>query len=679
MPELAQESIGTLLIDLRANIAQLQVDMDGVKNVVQKSSKEMSAQMKSDMTETRQVLALMRDDFGVGIPRELRASIASVAFLRDAVLGLQDAFIALAFINIGVEVFKKIEEHFTASAEAAKKEAEETHKIVQEAQNAVDATEKRQLAIELIGKGEEQIAVLKDEADKKEIKQASMRMASLQAELATKLAIINLTLQEDIYDPGTGAAVGKTGQDSGDEAMRNTLLKEFNKETEEARKQIGELQKAIDEATKDMKSTDDQLFVYEQGLAVSRIKNWGMLADAQVAQHKDAIEKMQAEGQIGIDQELLSLRTLATERYNIHLKSLQDELAILQQDPSRNVQKIEALQTQIEVLWFNYEKDLTDIHAQGVSQRKQQTAEEVKTLTEAIRFIGEQTKNQGSVALGGIISSMQPNGVPQVAGTLQAFMDSQVERFAAATKDAATQGKFLDHAMQDLLTPMQKFHIVQEEIAPLMERYKAYPDYVKALNNQLLQANPEFQKLRDASAEFGRDLSNELDQLVVHGKSFHDVLVSLAQDLEELILKMTVLKPLEDFFGGTGNSTGAGFPGFLAHLFGAGGGGGGGGTAGTSFDFDPSIIGFADGGSPPVGQVSLVGEEGPELFVPTTSGTIIPHGAFGGGGGSIVNYNIDARGADAGVEQRIIRAIQASSAQSVQAAVAANIERGKRR
>ena len=35
------------------------------------------------------------------------------------------------------------------------------------------------------------------------------------------------------------------------------------------------------------------------------------------------------------------------------------------------------------------------------------------------------------------------------------------------------------------------------------------------------------------------------------------------------------------------------------------------------------IPGFADGGRPPMGQVSVVGERGPELFVPDTAGTVI--------------------------------------------------------
>lgn len=46
---------------------------------------------------------------------------------------------------------------------------------------------------------------------------------------------------------------------------------------------------------------------------------------------------------------------------------------------------------------------------------------------------------------------------------------------------------------------------------------------------------------------------------------------------------------------------------------------------------------YANGGRPPLGRVSVVGERGPELFVPDVSGTIIPNGGFGGGNGVVVN------------------------------------------
>ena len=52
------------------------------------------------------------------------------------------------------------------------------------------------------------------------------------------------------------------------------------------------------------------------------------------------------------------------------------------------------------------------------------------------------------------------------------------------------------------------------------------------------------------------------------------------------------------------------------------------------------IPGFADGGRPPLGKLSMVGERGPELFVPDQAGTIIPNHALGGGGTVIPDVKI---------------------------------------
>ena len=56
------------------------------------------------------------------------------------------------------------------------------------------------------------------------------------------------------------------------------------------------------------------------------------------------------------------------------------------------------------------------------------------------------------------------------------------------------------------------------------------------------------------------------------------------------------------------------------------------------------ILGFANGGRPPVGRPSIVGEKGPELFVPKRSGTIIPNDKLAGGGSTNISVNIDASG-----------------------------------
>lgn len=57
-------------------------------------------------------------------------------------------------------------------------------------------------------------------------------------------------------------------------------------------------------------------------------------------------------------------------------------------------------------------------------------------------------------------------------------------------------------------------------------------------------------------------------------------------------------------------------------------------------NFQPPPLQFANGGDPPVGKASIVGEKGPELFVPKTAGTIIPNHRLGGAGVTVGSINI---------------------------------------
>ena len=54
------------------------------------------------------------------------------------------------------------------------------------------------------------------------------------------------------------------------------------------------------------------------------------------------------------------------------------------------------------------------------------------------------------------------------------------------------------------------------------------------------------------------------------------------------------------------------------------------------------FLGFANGGRPPVGKPSIVGERGPELFTPGVAGTITPNHSLGGSTNIVVN--VDASG-----------------------------------
>jgi phage-related minor tail protein len=111
-------------------------------------------------------------------------------------------------------------------------------------------------------------------------------------------------------------------------------------------------------------------------------------------------------------------------------------------------------------------------------------------------------------------------------------------------------------------------------------------------------------------------MNSAIDNFVTTGKfKFSDFARSIIQDLIKIQLKAQASKILAGAEGAIG--------GFLKGIF-----------------------GFANGGQPPVGKPSIVGENGPELFVPKTAGTIIPNGGGNGGnqpgGNTYITNNISA-------------------------------------
>lgn len=116
--------------------------------------------------------------------------------------------------------------------------------------------------------------------------------------------------------------------------------------------------------------------------------------------------------------------------------------------------------------------------------------------------------------------------------------------------------------------------------------------------------------------------------------SFKRILGSFADMLLQMSLKAAG--------SGLMNVLGGVFQSVIGGIAGGIGGGFGGSFGGAGFGAGAGIGGFAgafaEGGRPPMGMVSLVGERGPELFVPDTSGTIYNRdqlAAMGGGGGGV--------------------------------------------
>ena len=73
---------------------------------------------------------------------------------------------------------------------------------------------------------------------------------------------------------------------------------------------------------------------------------------------------------------------------------------------------------------------------------------------------------------------------------------------------------------------------------------------------------------------------------------------------------------------------------------------------------------FANGGRPPVGRPSIVGERGAELFVPDRSGTIIPNHQLGGSTNIVVN--VDASGSNVEGDEEQANAFGSAIATAIQ-------------
>jgi lambda family phage tail tape measure protein len=186
----------------------------------------------------------------------------------------------------------------------------------------------------------------------------------------------------------------------------------------------------------------------------------------------------------------------------------------------------------------------------------------------------------------------------------------------------------------NLLDEQTKEYLVSQEnaLANATERYlRAQNQSVKTQRDGTAQEGvmKQAQKfLRDMPTELELgakafdslmgNMESAIDSFVRTGKlSFKDLARSIIQDIIAIQMKAMATRFLASLFGGGDMSQPAAVMG---------------------------MPGYADGGNPVVGQVSVVGERGPELFVPRTAGTIIPNHALSGVGGTtnVTNNYINA-------------------------------------
>jgi lambda family phage tail tape measure protein len=175
----------------------------------------------------------------------------------------------------------------------------------------------------------------------------------------------------------------------------------------------------------------------------------------------------------------------------------------------------------------------------------------------------------------------------------------------------------------DLADAAKRYAQAQNDAVKAQREGGFYEGFGKAANRFLRDMPTELEQGAKAFETVMGNMESAIDRFVKTGKlGFKDLAKSIIQDMIAMQMKAAASNFLSSLFGS---------------MFGM-----------RANPYQPAAMtgvpGYADGGSPEVGQPSIVGERGPELFVPRTAGSIIPNHALSNMGGTtnVTNNYINA-------------------------------------
>ena len=187
------------------------------------------------------------------------------------------------------------------------------------------------------------------------------------------------------------------------------------------------------------------------------------------------------------------------------------------------------------------------------------------------------------------------------------------------TKDAKEQADAIKKIFEDTRTPLENYIERIQNLQTILGKGLIDPDTfsraVGLASDELTKftekGKSDIDLLLDAINGFGNEFTSTLTEAFMTGKlNFTDMVNSIQRDILRMLIKKNISDPAVSFLG----------------------------------DFFKGFGTRALGGPVSSNTPYMVGERGPELFVPNGSGSIVPNNKLGGGGVTVVqNINIDSR------------------------------------
>ena len=228
--------------------------------------------------------------------------------------------------------------------------------------------------------------------------------------------------------------------------------------------------------------------------------------------------------------------------------------------------------------------------------------------------------NQEQKKFNALVNEGSEEEVNKLLNEQKEIRDKLIERLDKAN-GRSKQGiqNRLDEVNADIKLLEGRNKILEKEKEITEEQKKQNEDKKKAAE-QIKKNEEATQKLKEKFDEIGKTVEDNLVQnltdAVMGAKSLGEALNNVLKNLQRQLIELAISQAVSGIGGVVSN--------FLGGIFGA----------------NPTPK--AMGGPVSAGGSFLVGEKGPELFVPSKSGTIIPNHAVGGTTNVVVN--VDASG-----------------------------------
>lgn len=278
-----------------------------------------------------------------------------------------------------------------------------------------------------------------------------------------------------------------------------------------------------------------------------------------------------------------------------------------------------------------FNKAVDQFTSQGLKPRD----EDLSRLRELASLVGRQAEETKRL----LDVEKQRGGLKQITDQMERELET-IKKHIVVTREASGAAEEMA-AREKALTLAQQRNI---ELTPeMISSIEAYAQRIGAAARELDAMKKQLEMFRETGQLVARSLESAFRQWTESGKvDVREMVRSMLADLAML----TFRKNVADVLGG-GITSG------LQSLLGGGGsaiaGAGGWSTSVQPAGFlDGLFSGFrADGGPVEAGRMYMVGERGPEPFIPKVDGTILPAGSKLGGPQITIATTIHAPGATA--------------------------------